>query len=471
MKNKVSCCFRQRLFSLAAALLLTAGWIASPVAVRADTQETAVATVPADGNPEDETAKGTYTASDAEVIAAGDTVVARIGDYTLTNSQLQMFYWTEVRNFLSTYGAYASYLGLDVQQPLDVQSCPMAELPCTWQQFFLASALNSWRNYQAAAAEAEKAGYQLDSELQEQLDNAAENLEASASGYGFESAEALLASDIGNGAGLEDYVHFLNLYYTGSLYFSDLCDRYQPTDAQVEAYYDANEQAYLDSGLTKEEKTVDVRHILIMPEGATSDNIRTETFDDAAWEASRIKAEELMRLFEEGDKTEDSFSQLAMLHSQDGSASNGGLYSGVSSGQMVDAFNDWCFDSSRQPGAYGLVKTEFGYHLMYFVDSHPVWKDSVRSDMVNAYANDQLSQILEKYPMEAEFDKILLGFVDLSSGASELPQTPDAGQAAPEQSETTNEVPGDSRVWILGGLIAAAMAAAAVILNKKEEDG
>ena len=58
----------------------------------------APATIPTDGNPDDETAKGTYTASDADVIAAGDTVVARAGDYTLTNSQLQMFYWTGIQD-------------------------------------------------------------------------------------------------------------------------------------------------------------------------------------------------------------------------------------------------------------------------------------------------------------------------------------------------------------------------------------
>ena len=35
--------------------------------------ETVEATIPADGNPDDETAKGTYTASDEEVLAARDT--------------------------------------------------------------------------------------------------------------------------------------------------------------------------------------------------------------------------------------------------------------------------------------------------------------------------------------------------------------------------------------------------------------
>ena len=430
-------------------------------AVETAAETEAPATIPANGNPDDETAKGTYTASDADVIAAKDTVVARVGDKTLTNSQLQMFYWTEVRNFLSSYGAYASMLGMDTTKPLDVQTCAMADTPCTWQQFFLASALNTWRNYQAAAAEAEKNGYQLDAEMQAQLDSAVENLEATAEMYGFESAEALLKSDVGPGADLEDYQHFLNLYYTGSMYFSDLCEKDVPTDQEVEDYFTANEEAYAESGLTRDNKTVDVRHVLIMPEGATSENIRTETFEDAAWESSRVKAEELLKQFEQGDKSEDSFAELAKAHSQDGSAASGGLYSGVQEGQMVQAFNDWCFDDIRQPGDYGLVKTEFGYHLMFFVDSQPIWKESAKSDLISARANETLSGILEAYPMEAEFDKILLGFVDLNAEAEETEAEEQSVEPAAE---------GDSRVWIIAGVAAVLLAAAAFGFRRKEEE-
>lgn len=433
----------------------------APAAETEAIETEAPATIPADGNPDDETAKGTYTASDADVIAAKDTVVARVGDYTLTNSQLQMFYWTEVRNFLGSYGVYASYLGLDTTKPLDVQSCGMADTPCTWQQFFLASALNTWRNYQATAAEAEKNGYLLDAEMKEQLDSAIANLEMTAELYGYESAEALLLSDVGPGADLEDYQHFLNLYYTGSMYFADLCEKDAPTDQEVADYFTANEEAYASSGLTREDKIVDVRHVLIMPEGATSGNIRSETFEDAAWETSRVKAEELLAQWEQGDKSEESFAELAKEHSQDGSAENGGLYAGVQEGQMVEAFNDWCFDDIRQPGDYGLVKTEFGYHLMFFVDSQPVWKESAKSDLISGRANEALNGILEQYPMEAEFDRILLGFVDLNAEAEET-----------EAQEQTAQVPaeGDSRVWIVAGVSAVLLAAAAFVFRRKEEE-
>ena len=170
-----------------------------------------------------------------------------------------------------------------------------------------------------------------------------QGLEATAEMYGFESAEALLKSDVGPGADLEDYQHFLNLYYTGSMYFSDLCEKDVPTDQEVEDYFTANEEAYAESGLTRDNKTVDVRHVLIMPEGATSENIRTETFEDAAWESSRQKAEELLKQFEQGDKSEDSFAELAKAHSQDGSAASGGLYSGVPG--LINSVKIWISSS------------------------------------------------------------------------------------------------------------------------------
>ena len=34
---------------------------------------------------------------------------------------------------------------------------------------------------------------------------------------------------------------------------------------------------------------------------------------------------------------------------------------------MVDAFENWCFDASRATGDTGIVETEYGYHVMYFV--------------------------------------------------------------------------------------------------------
>ncbi|MBP3683399.1 MAG: peptidyl-prolyl cis-trans isomerase [Oscillospiraceae bacterium] len=427
-------------------------------------EETVEATVPADGNPEDETAKGSYTASDEEVLAARETVVARIGDYTLTNGQLQVCYWMEVQNFLNSYGSYAAYFGLDYTKPLDIQVCGISDTGCTWQQFFLASALNSWKNYQSLAAEAEAADYQLDAALAEELAGIEAMMDQNAQMYGFENGEAFLQHNVGKGATMADYLHYMNLYYPGTLYFDQLCLENLPTEAEVEAYFAENEAAFLENGLAREDKYVSVRHILIMPEGADSSNIRTETFDDAAWASAETKAKEVMDLFLEGDKSEESFAALAVEYSQDGSASNGGLYTDIAKGQMVENFENWCFDEARQTGDYDIVKTEFGYHLMYYVSNRPVWVEAVENEMMSVRSNELLNGILSKYTMEAEFEKMLIASVDMGGGAEN-----DAASGVvevPVQAEPIQWVP----VAVIAGVSAAALAAAAYVFNKKEHE-
>ena len=380
-----------------------------------ETETVVEATVPADGNPDDETCKGTYTASDEEVAANMATVVATAGDYELTNGQLQVYYWLEVQNFLSGYGSYAYYFGLDYSQPLDTQVCAMLESG-TWQQYFLSCALQSWQNYQSLAAEAEENGFQLEEQYQEELENLIATFEENAISYGFESAEAFLAYNVGAGAAVEDYYHFMRLYYPGYFYFNSLCDGFAPTDEEIESYFAEHEADYTESGITKDGKYVDVRHILVCPEGGTTDEDGNTTYSDEEWEACRAAAQALLDQWLAGEATEDSFAALANEKSEDpGSNTNGGLYTDVYVGQMVEPFENWCFDETRATGDYGLVQTSYGYHIMFFVESRPIWKEYAESDLLNEMANNVIDEANAKYPMTVDYSAILLGYVDLTA--------------------------------------------------------
>ena len=71
---------------------------------------------------------------------------------------------------------------------------------------------------------------------------------------------------------------------------------------------------------------------------------------------------------QKGDKTEESFAALATEKTEDtGSQSTGGLYERVYKGQMVKAFENWCFDAARKAGDTGIVESDYGYHVMYFI--------------------------------------------------------------------------------------------------------
>lgn len=128
-------------------------------------------------------------------------------------------------------------------------------------------------------------------------------------------------------------------------------------------------------------KTVNVRHILIAPESSnSSDNSSSSTSakdcTDKEWAAAEKKAKSILAKYNSGDKTSKSFAKLAKSNSSDGNASNGGLYENVIPNQMVPTFNAWCFDSSRKAGDVGIVKTEYGYHIMYFEgkNDQAVWQ-------------------------------------------------------------------------------------------------
>lgn len=128
-------------------------------------------------------------------------------------------------------------------------------------------------------------------------------------------------------------------------------------------------------------KTVNVRHILIAPESSKSSDDSSSSKSakdctDKEWAAAEKKAKSILAKYNSGDKTSESFAKLAKSNSSDGNASDGGLYENIIPNQMVPTFNAWCFDSSRKAGDVGIVKTEYGYHIMYFEgkNDQAVWK-------------------------------------------------------------------------------------------------
>lgn len=147
---------------------------------------------------------------------------------------------------------------------------------------------------------------------------------------------------------------------------------------------------------TQDYQLVNVRHILISA---------TDSSDADAMAAAKTEAELVLSEWEAGDATEESFAALANTHSTDpGSNTTGGLYENVYQGQMVDAFNDWCFDESRQVGDTGIVETSYGYHVMYF-SGYSTEYDSyldytVDSTLRTNAFNDWYAAQQESYPVD-----------------------------------------------------------------------
>ena len=147
---------------------------------------------------------------------------------------------------------------------------------------------------------------------------------------------------------------------------------------------------------------VNVRHILVKFEGGTTDSATgTTTYSDEEKNAAKEKAEEILDEWMSGDATEDSFAALANEKSDDGDGTTGGLYENVYPGQMVSSFNDWCFDASRQSGNTGIIESEYGYHVMYFVGkSSTTYRDyQIESELRSTDTQKWYDATVEAVPM------------------------------------------------------------------------
>ena len=441
------------------------------------------------------------------------TVGLTLNDQTLSDAELNYYFIDAVNSFYSQNGSYLSLFGLDTTKALN-QQVYNDETGETWADYFLNSAAESARAIYAVCQEAEKNGYVLPQENEDQITNAASNISLYASLYGYGKAEDYLKAMYGKGATMDGYQAYLRANMTASNYQTQYQDSLTFTadeiaakdaeDAKVYNSYSYNQyylsaSRYLDDNATNEEKAaaaendakaitgeniqsvadmdaaiaalavnadttaassamednrytsvssviaqwisdssrkegdktyiastststdedgkevttvsgyycvyflgstdnrfdlVNVRHILAGFEGGTTDDSGNTTYTDEEKAAAKQTAEDILNEWKQGDATEDSFAALATEKSTDtGSKDNGGLYENVYPGQMVSAFNNWCFDASRKSGDTGIVETSYGYHVMYFVgNSDETYRDyliqsDLRSDAYSTWYN------------------------------------------------------------------------------------
>ena len=146
--------------------------------------------------------------------------------------------------------------------------------------------------------------------------------------------------------------------------------------------------------------TVNVRHILVSPKDESEES-RTEALAEANGYLDEFKA---------NGSTEEAFAELAKEHSVDGSAVNGGLYENVFKGQTVAEFEDWCFDSARKVGDCEVIKTDYGYHVMYFSGVAEEYYSLIVDQAIrNDRLNDYLDSIIEGIEVSELFGNKYVG--------------------------------------------------------------
>lgn len=372
-----------------------------------------------DGDPEDVTCKGSYLGE-----ADPDAVAARCGSGRLTLKTLQALYGLEVLGYLDAGKEPLP----DPSLPLSQQPCPLDGTVNTWQQYFLAQALSTWHNAQALCSAAQVSGLPVEEAFQPNPDNYAEymtdmpatkylyryessyspnsmhqsfldgledRLSALAADRGYSSPDAL-AGD-GLHTTLDALLEAAKLYNTGYMYLTTMEEHLLPSEAEQESFYLANKASFSSAPGCY----ADIRHILLKV---------NSTATEEGWASSQADAEQMLKSWKNAYRSgEGSFAQLAHDVSDDaGSRLQGGLYWHVQKGDLIPELDDWVFDSRRQTGDTTILRTEQGFHLLYYAGGDTCGYAQAQDALVCEKLQNFVRDCRNQYPIHVDYTSIVL---------------------------------------------------------------
>lgn len=202
------------------------------------------------------------------------------------------------------------------------------------------------------------------------------------------------------------------------LYEADENGNYIRQPGDMNYYVSDDEKSvyiFYATGIPYQDESVpaSVRHILVKFPETTTEAVSSEAVSgeevsgeaETAKVSDKVKAEcqsEAQSILDSyntyikenarGKADEAYFGELASKLTDDtGSASAGGLIENLANdGAYVPAFEDWVFSEGdfageeRVPGSTGIIETEYGYHVMFYVgrNDNPVWYDTILDDLI-----------------------------------------------------------------------------------------
>lgn len=385
----------------------------------------------ATGNKSKVICKASYTVSAAA--ASEDKIVATAGTGKLTNGMLQVLYLSQV----NAYRASGQKPAPDFSRSLDNQSCPLAE-GLSWQHYFLQKAILSWQAQQAALEQVKKPrpmneeyffpnetsdlhGEYIAPDLplndflyqdldcyspnklhQAYLDGLSDTLDTLARSSGFSNLEDMaLKLELRS----QDFLQAAQNYNLAYMYFTEESYAMAPSDGDVAEYFQDNAAALFP--LSSGGESVDIRQILLVPQGAKVGSDGKITATQQQWAQVQAQAEEILDEWE--DKAilqgrENAFAQLASKYSKDtGAQSSGGRYYNLSASQLIAPLSKWCFANGRQRGDCDIIRSEYGLHIVYLSAFREDTLSVARSALLKELAQEAWEQWLEAVPLSPNY--------------------------------------------------------------------
>ena len=292
-------------------------------------------------------------------LATHETYVVINGE-KVNKVEFDYVYNTSKNNYITQYGSYLSYFGLDTSKDLSTQ---MYSDTLTWKDYFEQNAVESLKQNKALMAEAKAAGFTYDTT--DEYNTFKETIKTSAAAAGVSDKEYVrsIYGSYATMARIEEYVKndmVMNAYY------QKLQEDNAPSDDEIQSYYEENKATYdsVDYRLTTIEADLPtepteladpVEETAADTTGTTDGTAATDTAQDTAYQPSDA---EIAKAMEDAKVLADDAEQTV---AKDGEAHENEKKSSVN--YMI---SDWLFDDARKAGDTTVI-TNDNSHCYYVV--------------------------------------------------------------------------------------------------------
>ena len=299
------------------------------------------------------------------------TTALKIKDRSYSPAELSYYYGGEYLNFVNTYGAYASYFGIDTSggiSSLKDQAYPTDEF-ANWKEYFLNSAKERIRSNQALYDYAVANGVSLSEDELAEIDTSLATLRDNVIAGGWKNLDSYFSSNYGKGVNTK--------VAKDCLLFSALAQKgYEAGEAQFE-YTDEELAAYYDS-LNGESDNYNYWYYYLAAdkvdsepdaEGNVTSDVTAETMEAAQQKASKMINAYNSRIPEEGFSGTEEFEALfnSAISSQGISSECSAMKNTAASSVNAD-YKDWITSADRAAGDITVMENSSGtgYYLVVF---------------------------------------------------------------------------------------------------------
>ena len=331
---------------------------------------------------------------DGEAAAAGDKdqAVVVCGDWTMDNTTLNYYYWSEYFYLVGSAGEYLPE-DLDPAQPLDQQQYDEDR---TWQDYLLDQTMITIRDTMSMVFAAEEAGFTMGDTYAASMETVVEGLAADAESQGYDDVTAYLQASYGADATEESFRAYLADTYLAAAYTDALYNRPQFTEEEIAEYCTLHEADYARLDENGGETQLQNAYILLC---------KPAEHTDEAWDEAETSARTLYATWQAESGTEADFATLADSHS-----ATPGLRQDLAPSDCSGELADWLFDPERAPGDTAVLRSDEGWNVVYLLEpsENTVWQKQAQQDLRKETYETEARTIREQYEFLVNYDAITL---------------------------------------------------------------